>query len=321
MEARVALNRPVRPAFTLVELLVVIAIIGVLVALLLPAVQAAREAARRTECVNKLKQWSVAMHLYHDAYGKLPLGCRGSRPDPDIPRQSWVMRLWPFIEQTTIAGANDPEGHLYDPPFTIVGTLNGLGGVPLAMYRCPSDPSGEDISVGTYQRRRGNYAVNWGHVPFGGIYRADRFAPGVAPFRNEDGQTNKPRATALGQIVDGTSNTLMLSEVIIGQTNEDKDWRGDILNNEGTFRFQTINTPNTSNPDIVADGYFVETGDPLMPVADGPFTSQQAAARSRHSGGVNAAMCDGSVDFVTDDIQLQLWIARGTMNGEEVLTQ
>lgn len=152
MEERVASQRGFRPAFTLVELLVVIAIIGVLVALLLPAVQAARESARRTECVNKLKQWCFAMHLYHDSYKKLPLGCRGSHQDLSIPRQTWVMRLWPYIEQTALAGANDPEGHLYDPPFTIPGTLDGLGGVPLAMYRCPSDPEGQDITTGTYQK-------------------------------------------------------------------------------------------------------------------------------------------------------------------------
>ncbi len=321
MEERVAMSRRVRPAFTLVELLVVIAIIGVLVALLLPAVQAARESARRTECVNKLKQWGVAMHLHHDAHGKLPVGCRGSHQDVNIPRQTWVMKLWPFIEQTALDGANDPEGHLYNPPFTVAGTLNGLGGVPLAMYRCPSDPNGQDIEAGTYQRRRGNYVVNWGHVPFGGVYRPDRFAVGEAPFRNEEGQTNKPKATPFSQITDGTSNTLMLSELLIGWSNEDKEWRGDILNNEGTFRFQTMNTPNSSNPDVVISEFFTETGDPKMPVVNGPFTSMHAAARSRHSGGVNAAKCDGSVEFHTDDINLQTWIALGTMNGEEVIPQ
>ncbi|WP_442484986.1 DUF1559 family PulG-like putative transporter [Aeoliella sp. SH292] len=321
MEERVALNPRVRTAFTLVELLVVIAIIGILVALLLPAVQAARESARRTECVNKLKQWSIAMHLHHDTHGKMPMGCRGSRSDNSIPRQTWVMRLWPFIEQTAIDAANDPESHLYDPPFTIPGTLNGLGGYELPMYRCPSDPNGQDITTGTYQRRRGSYAVNWGHVPFGGTYRPDRFAPGVAPFRHDGGVTTKPRATPFSQITDGTSNTLMVSEVLIGQTNEDKDWRGDILNDEGTFRFQTMNTPNSSVADIVADGYFVDIQDTAMPVVNGAFTVQQAAARSRHPGGVNAAMCDGSVDFFSDDISLTTWVSLGTMNGQEAVSR
>ena len=94
-------------AFTLVELLVVIAIIGVLMALLLPAIQAAREAARRAECVNKLKQWSIAMHLHHDAKGTLPYGATGnthpSDPSLTFPHLTWVMYLYPFIEQDSLA--------------------------------------------------------------------------------------------------------------------------------------------------------------------------------------------------------------------------
>ena len=310
-----------RNAFTLVELLVVIAIIGILVALLLPAVQSARESARRTQCTNNLKQWGIAMQLHHDTHKKLPLGCRGARTDLSIPRQTWVMKLWPFIEQTNLDGAADPEGHLYDPPFTIAGTLDGLGGVAVPMYRCPTDPEGQDQKTGTYQRRRGNYAVNWGHVTFGGAYIPKLFDPGLAPFRHENGRTTEPRATSYKMITDGTSNTLLMSEVIMGQTTEDKDWRGDILNDEGTFRFHTIQTPNTSAPDIIADNYYTETGDPAMPVADGAFTKQQNAARSRHPGGVNVAFCDGSVQFKADNIAQQTWLYLGTMNGEEVITE
>ncbi|WP_197529124.1 DUF1559 domain-containing protein [Aeoliella mucimassa] len=309
-------------AFTLVELLVVIAIIGILVALLLPAVQSAREAARRTECTNKMKQWGLAMQMHHNTYKRLPIGSRGSRLDLEFPRQTWVMYLWQFIEQTSMHGQMDPEGHLYNPPFTIPETLEGLGGVEIPMYRCPSDPDGEDISAGYYQRRRGNYVVNWGHVPYGGTYVAAIYAPGEAPFLHKKGRTTEPRATTFAQMTDGTSNTMMLSEVICAQSTEDNDWRGDILNDEGVFRFQTINTPNTSAPDLIADGYFTETGDPLMPVADATkYSRQEAAARSRHSGGVNVAYCDGSVAFKTDDISLAIWQAAGTMNGEEVVSE
>lgn len=308
-------------AFTLVELLVVIAIIGILVALLLPAVQAARESARRTECVNKLKQWSIAMHLHHDTHGKLPIGARGSRSDISIPRQTWVMKLWPFIEQTALDAAMDPEGSLDDPPFNIRGTLDGLGGVDVPLYRCPSDPNGEPITTGDRHRRRGNYVVNWGQVPFGGSY-VPIYGPGVAPFRHRGGKTTDPRATSFNQITDGTSNTMLMSEVLMGQTTLDQDWRGDILNDEGVFRFQTINTPNTSAADLIADGYFLDTGDPLMPVADATrYNVQQAAARSRHPGGVNVSFCDGSVDFFNNDVALSAWQAMGTMNGGEVVTE
>src|SRR5262245_24611119 len=90
-----------RSAFTLVALLVVIAIIGVLVALLLPAVQAARESARRTQCLNTLRQWTTAMQLYHGAQQSLPAGSRSN------PRQTWVMYLWPYIEQGPLAAGNN----------------------------------------------------------------------------------------------------------------------------------------------------------------------------------------------------------------------
>ena len=293
----------------------VIAIIGILVALLLPAVQAARASARRTECVNKLKQWGIAMHMHHDTYSHLPYGSTFE------PRQTWVMHLWQFIEEVNLASQSDPKGDLYDPPFTIVNTLDGVGGQAISLYRCPSDLDGQDQAVGPYQRRRGNYVVNWGHVTFGGPYNPNTLAPGVAPFRHESGRTSRPEATPFSQITDGTSKTLLMSEYIMAQSNKDDDWRGDILNNEGIQRFHTIQTPNSSAADVIANGWFQETGDPNMPAVAGTFTRQQNAARSRHSGGVNVVLCDGSVDFVVDNISLLAWQALGTINGQEGLSE
>jgi prepilin-type N-terminal cleavage/methylation domain-containing protein/prepilin-type processing-associated H-X9-DG protein len=298
--------------FTLVELLVVIAIIGVLVALLLPAVQAAREAARRTQCVNQLKQWGLAMQLYHDSQKTLPAGCT------QVPRQTWVMRLWPYIEQNALSSRNNLAKDFYIPPVTIPYTLNGLGGQYLAMYYCPSDGDGSDQTTGQYQRRRGNYVVNWGNAIFGGVFREDTLT-GIAPFSHIDGRTTVSRKTKLGDIVDGTSNTLLMAEYLRARSPEDNDWRGDIHNNEGVFRFHTIQTPNTSAPDVIANSWFQEMNDPAMPAVAGTLTNEQNASRSRHPGGVNALRCDGSVEYYSNDIALNAWKALGTMNGGEVI--
>src|SRR5215212_7828876 len=116
-------RRRLASGFTLVELLVVIAIIGVLVALLLPAVQAAREAARRTQCLNNLKQWGLAMHNYHDNLLQLPFGATAPQmPGGSVPpRRTWVIFLWPYIEQGNLDTMNDYSAHFYVAPCTISG--------------------------------------------------------------------------------------------------------------------------------------------------------------------------------------------------------
>jgi prepilin-type processing-associated H-X9-DG protein len=307
----------------LVELLVVIAIIGILVALLLPAIQAARESARRGQCQNHFKQWVTAMHLYHDTKKHLPIGSSAPLPPlrPDVPRQTWVMHLWPYIEETALHAQNDPKQHFYLPPGTIGGTLNGLTGRYVAIYYCPSD-EGSDQTVGNYQRRRGNYVINWGNSRYG---RDERDAtitppgsPSTAPFSHVNGDRSQPRRTKFAEITDGTSSTLLMSEVLKAWSPQDNDWRGDIHNDDGVCRFHTIVTPNTSVADVIESNWFERTGDPTMPAVAGPRNSQVAAARSRHPGGVNASLCDGSVRFVSSDIALDAWKALGSMSGDEV---
>jgi prepilin-type N-terminal cleavage/methylation domain-containing protein len=301
------LKRHKHNGFTLVELLVVIAIIGVLVALLLPAVQAAREAARRTQCLNILRQWALANHTFHDANDHLPIGSRNN------PRQTWVMYLWSFIEEYPLDAANELDQHFYLPPGTIGGTLNGLTGQYVSLYYCPSDDLGQDQIEGNYQRRRGNYVVNWGNSRYGQMPEPD----GKAPFSHVNGNRSEPRITKFGMISDGTSNTLLMSEVIRAWSPADNDWRGDIQNDDGVFRFHTLLTPNSSAPDTILNGWFQETHDPLMPAVAGAGNAQVTAARSRHPGGVHAAMCDASARFVTNGVHLVVWQALGSMNGGE----
>jgi prepilin-type N-terminal cleavage/methylation domain-containing protein/prepilin-type processing-associated H-X9-DG protein len=304
-----------RPGFTLVELLVVIAIIGVLVALLLPAVQAAREAARRTQCINQLKQWGLAFQLHHDAKGMLPAGSTYT------PRQSWVIRVLPYVEQANIASRANLAVNFELPPMTIANSMNGLAGQYVPLYYCPSDGAGVDQTIGQFQRRRGNYVINWGNATFGGAFREDRLA-GVAPFSHVNGQTSQPRETTFAHITDGTSNTLMMAEYLITNSPEDNDWRGDIHNNEGVNRFHTIYTPNSTVPDEIANGWFQDNGDPLMPaIASTRYETQQNASRSRHAGGVNALHCDGSASFYSDGVATTIWQALGTMNGDETTSK
>jgi prepilin-type N-terminal cleavage/methylation domain-containing protein/prepilin-type processing-associated H-X9-DG protein len=305
-----------RVAFTLVELLVVIAIIGILVALLLPAVQSARESARRTECVNKCKQWGIAIHLHHDSKNRLPLGSRR------VPRQTWVMHVWPYIEEETIADLANLKLDFYQPPNTLNdGSMRGATGIKVESYNCPSDV-GFDQLGGGFNRRRGNYVVNWGNINYGQTEGsiAGQTVEDIpqAPFSHVGGDRTKPRKTAFRNITDGTSQTLLMSETLKGWSLNDDDWRGDIMNDDGGFRFHTKATPNSSVADIIINGWFQETGDSSMPAVAGAGTRQVSAARSRHPGGVNAALCDGSVAFFSDDIHLAVWMGMGSMNGGEV---
>ncbi|HEY2761841.1 MAG TPA: DUF1559 domain-containing protein, partial [Pirellulales bacterium] len=170
------------------------------------------------------------------------------------------------------------------------------------------------------------YAVNWGNSKYG----QNPEPSGHAPFSHVKGDSTKPRLTKLTMITDGTSHTLLMSEVLKAWVHTDDDWRGDIYNDQAEFRFHTLivpfsnpliaMTPNSRSPDIL--GRITATGDPLMPATASGVTGgigDYTAARSRHRGGVNASFCDGSVRFITDGIQATIWSALGTMDGGEAI--
>jgi prepilin-type N-terminal cleavage/methylation domain-containing protein/prepilin-type processing-associated H-X9-DG protein len=298
----------VRRAFTLIELLVVIAIIGILIGLLLPAVQKVREAANRAKCMNNLKQWGLAMHMHNDAQGALPPGATAS------PRHTWVVHLWPFIEQTALATryGNTNVQPFYTSPACVTSTYNGLIAQPVPLYYCPSDRPNAFWTGDVYWRCRGNYAVNWGPLPI--PYTG---TPATGPFGYVGNNTSSPVVTSIQRMPDGTSNTLLMSEIVLPPADLDRDTNGDFFNDDSSTvggRFMTINTPNSSAPDSLA--YCVHDN-PFAPC--NTSTPYQVAARSKHTGGVNTLLCDGSVRFVSNSINVSTWQALGTVNGGEVL--
>ena len=232
----------------------------------------------------------------------------------DNPRQTWVMYVWAYIGETPLAAKNDLSQAFYVPPGSIDNSMAGLTGQYVALYYCPDDGSGNDqtSSAAQHERRRGNYVINWGNSAYGATIEPRN---GIAPFSHVNGSRSNPRITKITMITDGTSHTLLMSETLRAWSTQDNDWRGDIHNDDGVFRFHTSVTPNTTIGDIIENGWFQPTGDPLMPAQAGDDTNEVSAARSRHPGGVNAALCDGSVRFFSDNIAVGTWKALGTMNG------
>jgi len=297
-----------RRGFTLVELLVVIAIIGILVSMLLPAVQSARAAARRTQCTNNLKQIGIAMHNYHAATQMLPVGgfgcCWGT----------WQAVILPYLEEGNLANLytfHDMYGN--DGSYRYGGSRNAnVTTRRLSVFTCP-----EDVPQVHWDITCHNYVVNFGntsgaqHPEYNGVTFLE------APFHIIWGPDDN-RFESFAKISDGTSHTLMASEQIQGSGN---DLRGFTWWAESAG-FVTYVTPNSSMPDIMSQAGYCDAyaqGNPLC-TASSPSSPWLQAARSRHAGGVQAMMCDASVRFVEDAIASNVWMALGTSQGAEIVS-
>jgi prepilin-type N-terminal cleavage/methylation domain-containing protein len=342
------LPRKRKVGFTLVELLVVIAIIGILVALLLPAIQAAREAARRSQCQNNLRQLALAqlnfesskrgfVHVakfWSNAEAAAAYASNGGAFGGWYDDHGWYIPLMPYLEEANITSLGNPDRPLSDGSNVLVRK------VYIPLYACPSDIGLQqnEWDIATWARVRTNYVVNGGNTTYG---QHNVGGCPLAPFpscREFGGAPFIPRKpNRLAKITDGTSNTLMMSEILVLPTTA--GWGGpysDAQTALGGQVFTGFNLPNSNESDALArqgewwanvrDGWtdqqlpVAASGQPAAPVTipgrgmalDATVDSnghkqQHVAARSKHAGGVNASRCDGSTDFFADDIALIVW--------------
>jgi prepilin-type N-terminal cleavage/methylation domain-containing protein/prepilin-type processing-associated H-X9-DG protein len=331
--------------FTLVELLVVIAIIGILVALLLPAIQAAREAARRSSCLNNIKNISLGALNYESSKKELPYGRKFDWWDT----YTWTQVILPYIEHqevydlywtlpdetysTAQPGSNGPIGN--------DARLRQARHTQIPVYYCPSDkaPQPNEMNTPAFGFWRGNYRGCVGASDMYGnrIKTQDGTFPsgswaGAFAVKSTAGMNPVPlyRPIKIKDITDGTSSTVAFSEGIVPLV---PGWGGalgeTIYGNMGGSLFSTYTTPNSSLPDeptgpCPRDVQDFEYPAPCVSKSLNPWGGPAGAgafatARSAHPGGVNVSMVDGSISFVSNDIDTDAWRAAGTRKWQEVI--
>ena len=302
-------------AFTLVELLVVIAIIATLIGLLLPAVQSAREASRRSSCSNNLKQLGLAMHGYCTAKGRLPPGRQVFIEQTAASSAQWsptVAFLLPFIEERVRADLYDFKKS-WDKQIAVVGQV-------IPPYQCPSDTSQVmDQAQSTGGDRKGSYGQNFGQNTNGTPFLVARARAPFAGRLNLSNPLDRGYGAKFSEITDGTSKTLMLMEMIQAPSaaGQATDRRARIWNpSGGTYQVFTKETPNSKTNDVSLCVDRPELGLPCTNVSPVEAT-YTLVSRSRHVGGVTVAFCDGSVRFVTEDVDLAAWQAASSINSGE----
>jgi prepilin-type N-terminal cleavage/methylation domain-containing protein/prepilin-type processing-associated H-X9-DG protein len=298
-----------RRAFTLVELLVVIAIIGVLIALLLPAVQAAREAARRVQCVNHLKQMALAVHVYAEVNGgRVPMSVTGFPPTFDMYPASiggksvgysgkgWMVSIWPQMEQQNLYAILDLRGNHADGKGILNPANQPIWTANLPWVNCPSDPEARKPVTTQVEFARPvnttNYKGVLGDTKLGNTGPYEGTKPDCHQTPNCNGtfwRVNFANLPRLADYVDGTSQT-----VIIGEDLPFYNSRSAWCYSNGDFC--SANIPLNLKPLTPDPGYWPDA----------------VGFRSNHSGGVNFALADGSTRMIAERIDQRIMRALST---------
>jgi prepilin-type N-terminal cleavage/methylation domain-containing protein len=332
---------PVRAAFTLVELLVVIAIIGVLVALLLPAVQAAREAARRSSCGNNLRQMGLALQNFESTYKEFPASLRAALPNASGQYDGWSVQgqILPYVEKGSIYDSINFDLTYNGQTLNVGGTPQLISALRVNTYQCPSEVKNTVrlSSAGTPEHYPLTYGVNLG--PW--------FAFNPATKEGGQGAFQPYRPLALSAMTDGTSNTLALAEVKAynpyyrnagnGSLTQPMpaaaavcSLGGEFKNNSGHTEwvdgrahqtgFTATFTPNTKVIcNVGGTNYDVDWNNQQEGKSTTVPTFAAVTARSFHPGGVMTGFVDGSVHFIPNTVDLATWQALSTRDGGEAV--
>lgn len=310
-----------RKAFTLVELLVVIAIIGVLIALLLPAVQSVREAARRMQCANNVKQLSLASLNYESAHQHFPAGFDGQA------KTMWSAYILSFMDQQPLYESLDLQGPWFAAQGAPQNNVDALK-VWLEFMKCPSANVEELLVDSATQTERvpscylavssGLLAHEAGEFPWAGM-------DGTREFDESDGIFFANSETSFKDIKDGTSSTALIGETVPNQTISGIDRGGTGARADhwyiGSRELRDMSVGSSWNS---SDGSecLGSTACPINALWMGDETTideKELSFGSQHAGGINMGFADGHVQFIGQSIETGIWSAIGTRYNEEVV--